>query len=240
MVLRYAGRTIVTDPTFDQPGVMGGLTKTQGPALAADAVGAVDLALVSHDHHPDNLDSAGYDLARAAGLALTTQRGATRKEGLTGIGIGQTVTLPGSTELTITAVPAQHGIQRVALHTGPVIGFVLRAPGWPTAYFSGDNASVAVAGRIAAEHPDVRIAILCAGAARVATRGPSPLTLDAARVARVAALWPDAAVVPVHWDSWAHFSEPREDALAVLARRGIGDRLVVLEPGVETVLTPLS
>lgn len=227
----YAGLTVLTDPTFDQPGVMGGLTKTVGPAVEPEQLGSVDLALISHDHHPDNLDASGLEVARAAGLALTTVTGARRTPGLQGIEVCETITVQGSTDVHITAVEAQHGPALVAPLTGPVIGFVLRAQGWPTVYFSGDNSSTKVAARVAVDHPDVTVAILCAGAARVAARGTSPLTLDAARVVKVAALWPQATLVPVHWDSWAHFSEPREAALPLLKAAGLGERLVVLEPG---------
>lgn len=237
VVLSYAGRTVVTDPTFDAPGTIGGLTKTLGPAVSAASIGPVDLALISHDHHADNLDVSGYALARGAKAALTTVAGARRKPELWGLEEGETFVIEGSPSLRVTAVPAQHGPRGVAKATGPVIGFVMRARGWPTVYFSGDNASVAVAQKIAEQHRDVALVVICAGAARVPHRGPVMLTADAARTARIAALWPAATVVPVHWDSWAHFSEPRETALSVLSSRGLGERLVVLEPGVATTVS---
>ena len=59
VVLRYAGLTIVTDPTFDPPGKLDGLTKTEGPAIEAADLPPIDLALVSHDHHADNLAGGG-------------------------------------------------------------------------------------------------------------------------------------------------------------------------------------
>jgi L-ascorbate metabolism protein UlaG (beta-lactamase superfamily) len=233
--MRYAGLTIVTDPTFDPPGRHGsGLTKTEGPAVSAAQLGPVDVALVSHDHHPDNLDDAGLAVALSAALALTTAKGAKRVPGLAGMRPGDARVVSGETDVTVTAVPAQHGPRALASVLGPVIGFVLRAESWPTVYFSGDNSSVAVAGRIAADHPDVGLALLCMGSAKVTNRGTAPLTLDASRAARVAALWPDAAIVPVHVDGWAHFTELRADALAGLAKRGLADRVVALEPGVET------
>ena len=80
------------------------------------------------------------------------------------------------------------------------------------------------------------VAILCLGAARVPAWFPWPFTLDARRGAAVAGLWPDATVVPVHWDSWGHFTEPHDAALPVLEKHGVLGRTVVLEPGVETTL----
>lgn len=231
LVLTYAGLTVITDPTFDPPGEYGGLTKLRGPALPIQRLGAIDLALVSHDHHPDNLDGEGRAVLSQVPVVLTTTAGASRVPGTIGLEPWVTVTVG---PVTVTTVPAMHGPEGVAEHTGPVLGFVLEADGWPTLYFSGDNSEVEVAREIAAAFPEVGIAILCAGAARVANRGPDPLTLDAERTAQVADMWPHAAVVPVHVDDWAHFSEPRATFLENWT--GPSDRLAVLEPGVATEL----
>jgi len=77
-VLDLGGLRIVSDPTFDDPGPHGYLTKTAGPVVAEDQLGPVDLVLVSHDNHPDNLDHRGRALALAAPLVLTTRSGAGR------------------------------------------------------------------------------------------------------------------------------------------------------------------
>jgi len=231
LVFTYAGLTVITDPTFSPPGEYGGLTKLRGPAVQVPRLGAIDLALVSHDHHPDNLDDEGKAVLSQVPVALTTTVGAARVPGTVGLEPWTSITVGA---VTVTAVPAMHGPEGVAEHTGPVIGFVLEAPGEPTVYFSGDNSEVAVAREIAAAFPLVKLAILCAGAARVANRGPDPLTLDAERLAHVAALWPGATVVPVHIDDWAHFSEPREALEANWG--GASGRLTLLEPGVRTAL----
>ena len=63
-ILEHAGARLLTDPTFDPaseayelPAYT--LRKTIGPALGADALGRIDVVLLSHDHHFDNLDRAG-------------------------------------------------------------------------------------------------------------------------------------------------------------------------------------
>ncbi len=235
LVFTYAGLRVITDPTFDPPGEYGGLTKLRGPALPVPRLGALDLALVSHDHHPDNLDGEGRAVLSQVPVVLTTSAGAARVPGTIGLEPWTSITVGAA---TVTVVPASHGPEGVAEDTGPVVGFVLEADGWPTVYFSGDNSEVSVAAEIAAAFPDVSLAILCAGAARVANRGPAPLTLDAARVIEVAGLWPAATIVPIHIDDWAHFSEPRETFLdKVSAASG---RLTVLEPGVTAPLTRLA
>jgi L-ascorbate metabolism protein UlaG (beta-lactamase superfamily) len=111
-VLDLGGLRIVSDPTFDAPGPHGYLTKTAGPAVEPDELGPVDLVLVSHDNHPDNLDDRGRALALAAPLVLTTRSGAGRL-GHPAIGLApwtsHAVDRPDGGSLTVTAVPSVHG-----------------------------------------------------------------------------------------------------------------------------------
>src|SRR5258708_28285176 len=77
-VVDIAGRRIVMDPTFDPPGEHAYLTKTAGPAVSAEALGEVDVVLISHDQHPDHLDDEGRRMALAAPLGLPPPRAAPR------------------------------------------------------------------------------------------------------------------------------------------------------------------
>lgn len=63
----------LTDPTFDAPGTYpSGLAKT-APASATPAdLGRIDVVLLSHDEHDDNLDASGRTLLADVPLALTT------------------------------------------------------------------------------------------------------------------------------------------------------------------------
>jgi L-ascorbate metabolism protein UlaG (beta-lactamase superfamily) len=137
-VLDLGGLRIVTDSTFDPPGPHGYLTKTAGPAVADDQLGRVDLVLVSHDNHPDNLDDSGRALAIAAPLLLTTPSGSGRL-GHPAVGLvpwtSHTLDRPDGGELTVTAVPAVHGPEDGERDPDgfvncEVIGFVLSGPGW--------------------------------------------------------------------------------------------------------------
>ena len=63
-MLGIGGLRPITDPTFDPPGgyVTGRgfeLTKLRGPAIGPKGLRVVDAALVSHEHHFDNLDREG-------------------------------------------------------------------------------------------------------------------------------------------------------------------------------------
>src|SRR5579862_9630403 len=80
-LIEYAGLRWLTDPTFSEPGTYDGLTKTTSPALGVDLVEPVDVVLLSHDHHADNLDPAGREFLPRAGRVLTTVAGADRLGG---------------------------------------------------------------------------------------------------------------------------------------------------------------
>src|SRR5215468_3897466 len=84
-LIEAAGVRLVTDPTFDPPGdyrmSYGTLTKTLAPALTADAIGAVDAVVLSHDQHWDNLDHSGRAFLSKAARVFTTPAGAARLGG---------------------------------------------------------------------------------------------------------------------------------------------------------------
>jgi L-ascorbate metabolism protein UlaG (beta-lactamase superfamily) len=107
-VLEYAGQRWLTDPALSPPGEYeGGLVKVTGPALTREEIGLIDVVLLSHEHHSDNLDPAGRAFLPDVGRVLTTAEGAGR------IGGNATGMEPWSTteigDVTVTAVPAQHG-----------------------------------------------------------------------------------------------------------------------------------
>lgn len=231
VLLTYAGLSLLTDPTFDEPGEYpGGVTlyKLAGPAVPASSLGAIDVVLLSHDQHPDNLDRAGRDLLDEVPLVLGTVESAGRIDRVTGL---EPWTRHRVGAVTITAVPALHGPVGAEELSGTVTGFVLEAPGEPTVYVSGDNASVDVVSEIAARFPSIGIAVLFAGAANVGRFGDSDLTLNARTALEAARELGSALVVPVHAEGWFHFSETLERLVGMFAHAGHGDRLRVLAPG---------
>jgi L-ascorbate metabolism protein UlaG (beta-lactamase superfamily) len=132
VLIEADGFRLVTDPTFDPPGDYRlsyvTLTKTVGPALAANAIGPVDAVLLSHDQHADNLDHSGRDFLSKAARVLTTAAGAARLDGtVEGLKPWDTKQLIGADgkKLTITATPARHGPAGIEPMSGDVIGFVL-------------------------------------------------------------------------------------------------------------------
>ncbi|MGC5165269.1 MBL fold metallo-hydrolase [Luteimicrobium sp. DT211] len=244
-LLEYAGLRILVDPTFDEPRSYEGgitLTRTAPPAVPAGDVLPADLVLVSHDQHPDNLDASGRALVEqllADGVpVLSTPAAAGRIPRVTGLEPWASIDLDGEPAVTVTAVPALHGPEGADAPTlsGPVTGFVLEAPGEPTVYVSGDNASVALVGEIAARFPAIAVAVLNTGAADVGRFPGHTVTLRGTDAAEAARLLGDAVVVPVHADSWAHFTESVDAVRTAFADAGLDARLRVLEPGVRRAL----
>ncbi|MEU8899333.1 MBL fold metallo-hydrolase [Nocardia sp. NPDC048505] len=241
-LFEYGGLRLLTDPTFDAPRVFpqpgGLLTKTTAAALAPADLGPIDVVLLSHDEHPDNLDAAGRALLAEVGSTLTTPAGA-RRLGNRAIGLAdwETVELdrPDDGTITVTAVPAIHGPgprAQVEAIVGPVVGFVLTGAGLPTVYVSGDNASLSAVAEIAQLFAPVDTAILFAGAPRFPMLfDNAPIVLDSAQTAQAADILGARQVVPVHFEGWSHFTEGRADLVAAFTAAGLADRLDLGERG---------
>jgi L-ascorbate metabolism protein UlaG (beta-lactamase superfamily) len=231
-LLEYGGVRILTDPTFDAPGdyPLGDLvlTKTAPASIDPADLGSVDAVLLSHDEHSDNLDNSGRAFLADVPLVLTTGGGAGRLGGTArGLAPWETVELPrpdGRT-VTVTATPARHGPEGCEPVTGEVIGFILSAADLPTVYVSGDNASLDLVREIGERVGAVDTAVLFVGAVRTPFFDGALLTIDSAQAAEAATILGARRVVPVHCDSWGHFTESRDDVVAAFAAAGLSDRL---------------
>jgi L-ascorbate metabolism protein UlaG (beta-lactamase superfamily) len=229
VTFELGGLTFLTDPTFDPAGSypMGGrtLTKTAPAAGTPADAGRVDVVLLSHDQHPDNFDRSGREFSATVPLILTTPSGAGHLGApARGLPAWESIVLPGG-EVTVTWVPAQHGPDGTEHLTGPVTGFVLQGKGLPTVYVSGDNASLRVVREIAARFPSIDVTVLFGGAARTALLGDVDLTLNATAMAEATEILGATTVVPVHVDSWAHFTQDITDVRAAFAAAGLTGRL---------------
>jgi hypothetical protein len=78
------------------------------------------------------------------------------------------------------------------------------------------------------------LALLFAGAAK--TRGAFHLTMSANDAIDTAHAFPDATIVPVHHEGWAHFSQSGDDLAQSFKALKIDSRLRMLQPGVATVI----
>ena len=224
VLLDYAGLRFVTDPTFDEPQRYSEpgsttLVKTRGPALSRADVWPVDIVLLSHHGHKDNLDWEGLELIAQGPVTLSTMSAAGDLWGGSVIGFDDWESYE-TGPVTVTVVPALHGPPGSQSRVGPVVGFVLEAAGEPTVYVSGDNASLPLVQQISERFPDIDIALLFAGAARV-PGVDAPLTLTCTEAVAAARMLGASRVVGLHTDDWEHFTEGRGELESAFAGTGL-------------------
>ena len=236
VLLEFGGFRFLTDPTFDPPGSYEAkgivLTKHTSPAIAPADLGPVDLVLLSHDQHFDNLDHSGRAFLSTVSTVITTETGAARLgKGTVGLQpwASTEVPLPDGRFLQVIATPARHGPVGIEPISGDVIGFVLRIESGPAIYVSGDTVwyeQVAEVGR----RYDVRLAVLFTGCAE--PRGPFHVTMDSNDAIEAAYAFPNAKIIAVHNEGWAHFTQTQDDVAKAFTTLGVGDRLELLQRGV--------
>ncbi|MDQ7994149.1 MAG: MBL fold metallo-hydrolase [Propionicimonas sp.] len=218
VVVDLAGWRILVDPTFDPPGRTYGFglgtssTKTLPPAVPAQELGPIDLVLLSHDHHADNLDDLGRELLGAAGRIVSTRSAVGRLglPGVTGLRPGQSTVLDavGRAPLEVTATPCRHGPPFSRRIVGDVIGFAVRRPGAARydLWVSGDT--VWYRGlRQVARRIDVDVAVVNAGGVRFGITGPVTYSLTGADAVRLIEELRPRVAVPAHYDGWSHFAD---------------------------------
>jgi L-ascorbate metabolism protein UlaG (beta-lactamase superfamily) len=239
-VISLGGLTFLTDPAFDEPRDyrLSGrvMTKLIGPAIPAAQLGPVDVVLLSHDQHKDNLDEAGRALLPSVPTVLSTPAAATRIAGVRGLKNWESIELPrpDGGVVTVTGVPALHGPEGAEAVLGVVTGFVLRGEGLPTVYVSGDNASIDLVKEIADRFAPIDVAVLFAGGARTALLDGAALTLTSDAAVEAARLLGSATIIPVHTEGWAHFTEGPDQFVKTFHEAGLSDRVTLLDHGVAT------
>jgi L-ascorbate metabolism protein UlaG (beta-lactamase superfamily) len=233
-ILEYGGLRWLTDPALSPPGEYGGLTKLTGPAVEITQNGPIDVVLLSHHHHSDNLDPAGRAFLPSAKRVLSTTNAAEELGGnIVGMEPWSEIELasPQGGTVKVTAVHAQHGPDGSDDIQGPVVGFVLSTPSAGEIYVSGDNASRDVVRSIVEKIGQLPIAILNAGAVQLSKFDGAYLTLSADHAADVAQILGARVVIPLHFEGWAHFTQGADELKAAFSGNGIRDRLLMLERG---------
>lgn len=245
ILVEFDGWRILIDPTFDPPSGVYPFSlgtssvKTRGPSIDPSDLGRIDLVLLSHEHHADNLDTAGRALLPGVGHILTTREGA-RRLGLAhveGLAAGRTTTVraPGKPTLRITATPARHGPPFSVPLVGPVVGFAVRREDAPRhdLWVTGDTVLTRRLRGIA-RGLSVDVAIVNGGGVRFPITGRLRYSMTGAdAVAFVGVLEPRVAV-PAHYDGWSHFSDGEEGMRTAIrnAPSGVRRRFRWLPDGV--------
>ncbi|MCO1595099.1 MBL fold metallo-hydrolase [Micromonospora sp. RHAY321] len=219
-LIEIGGWRLLTDPTFDPPGrryTFGWGTssrKLTGPAVRAADLGPIDAVLLTHDHHGDNLDDAGRALLADVDTVLTTVAGARRLgRGAQGLRAWQTtqLTRSGRPTIQVTATPCRHGPPLSTPIVGDVVGFALR---WPdqrhgALWITGDTVLHHGVRQVATRIP-VGTVLLHLGGVRFPITGPLRYSMTARRAVQLCAALRPHTTLPVHYEGWQHFQEPRD------------------------------
>ena len=244
VVMELEGWRILTDPTFDPPGRTYGFglgtssTKTVGPAMEPDAVGPLDVILLSHDHHADNLDDRGRELLPNASTVVTTESGQ-RRLGLSNAvglrsGASLRLTAPGRPDLVVRGTPCRHGPPLSRPISGEVVGFALNIGDNPRVrvWMTGDTVLHRAVRRTANEL-DVDVLLVHLGSVQFPISGPLRYSMTGNDAIELISRVRPRASVPVHFEGWSHFHEPEAHLRAVLdaAAPDIRGTLRWLTPG---------
>lgn len=248
-LLTIDGVTFLTDPVFDPAGseYQGStltLRNADGPALQLSELPPIDAILLSHEDHPDNLDTLGRTLLNGRHV-LTTVDGAKKLAPRPGVQAlrpweSTTLVLQGKS-FKITGTPCEH------LPGGECTGFVIEhdafgiAPdGRPNVvFFSGDTIYTEELSKGLRKKFNVVLALLNLGAASV----PRPdgklllITMNGEQATQLCRELDVQLMVPMHFESWGHFHEHGEQLHAILlADEFLKDRVCFVVPGKHTKL----
>lgn len=241
---------IISDPGFDPQGTERNegpghlLTKVMAPPIPADAIGRIDIALVSHAQHLDNLDNEGRRLLRKVGVTLTTPASAAMNlpgKNVRGLAPWESTVVGNAhgEQLKITAMPAVH-TSNPALReiVGEVTGFMLEWAGQTTGafYISGDTVWIDEINEIARRYK-VSAGILHLGSANVPAVGDNFLTMNAVDGVRATKALGLKNVYPAHFEGWRHFREGAWFIEREFKSAGLTEALHMLRPGEATNVT---
>ena len=250
VLIEVDGWTILSDPTFDPPGrtyKFGWGTssrKLAGPAVAVADLPPIDVVLLSHDNHADNLDDAGRALLPAATTVVTTPLAATRLGGR-----GDAASTRGARPWSRPRVVRTSRSPRPRAGTGRrsagpssamSTGFALAWEGQADGvlWISGDT--VLYDGvREVAERLDVDVALLHLGDVKFGITGPVHYSMTAKEAVELTALVRPRVAIPVHFEGWSHFHEGRDTIDQVLSATPapVRERFQLIEIGTPVVLT---
>jgi len=211
--LHYGGHLILIDPYLAEKHSLPSFTgESPNPTVALpctpeEAIAGAEMVLVSH-LHTDHFDAVAQNLLPKE-LPLFCQPGQEekiREKGFTNVTpVQDTVTWNG---VSITRTQGHHGSGEVLELMGPVMGFVLRAPGEPTIYWAGDTIWYEpVAQMITEVEPDIIITHSC-GAVWGAEK--TLIVMDDKQTVAVCAAAAQATVIAVHMEALDHSTISRE------------------------------
>ncbi len=249
LVIEGAGQRLVVDPSLAPPRRRPPLSLVRSrPALNPTValpegsdrkLTGLTGALITHFRfgHSDHLDKPGRRLLAESGVPTACQPADARTLRRAGVDArpvppGQTVDLFGG---QLASVPARHGHGLIGRLMGPGVGYMLRLPGEPSLYLSGDTVLTdEVRATLEREQPD--IAVMHSGGAQLDVGSPILMTLPEQREFICCA---PGRVIAVHMEALDHCGLGRAELRDALQGTGSLNRVEIPADG-ETVSVRLN
>jgi L-ascorbate metabolism protein UlaG (beta-lactamase superfamily) len=250
-LISAGGLTLLTDPNFLHQGQRAYLghglvsKRRHDPALQIDQLPSLNAIVLSHMHgdHWDRVAQKGLDHSLPV---ITTPHAAKRLhhrgfDNALALSTWEahTISTAGG-RLTLTSLPGRHAPLPVKRLLPPVMGTMLdfeSADGSKRRrlYISGDTLLVEELKEIPLRFKAIDAGVLHLGGTRLPAGGRLPfgltVTMDGRQGTDAVDLLGLPKVIPVHFDDYTVFASPLVDFTDEMARRGMADRVIVLERG---------
>ncbi len=243
VLIRFAGFTILTDPTFvhmhEKVPVGYGLhtTRLTNPAVDIEDLPPLDLILLSH-FHGDHFDQvAERELDKALPIVTTPEavkeldkRGFDNTHPLE---TWESLTLMREANVRITSLPGRHGPPLSDMVMPEVMGSLLefQAPSeMPLSrlYITGDTLVFDDLKEIPDRYPDIDVGLLHLGGARVLG---ILVTMDAEQGVEAIRIVNPRLAIPIHYNDYDVFKSPLSDFKEKVKAAGLEDRVRYLSHG---------
>jgi len=248
VLVRWAGFTFLTDPTFihmhDRVNLGPGLysERLTNPAMEISDLPPLDFILLSH-FHGDHFDQAairGLDkslpiVTNEHAMEELSARGFTKFEKLDK---WESISfVKGNARLNITATPGRHGPLPVSMFMPQVMGSILdfqNAVAKDTnkpmfrMYITGDTMVFDDIKDIPKRYPDVDVALFHLGGTTVMG---IVVTMDAKEGMEMLGIINPRKVIPIHYNDYDVFKSPLEDFQAAVRKAGLEDKVHYIHHG---------
>ena len=246
VLIRYAGYTILTDPTFihmhEQVSIGYGMhaTRLTNPAIEIHQLPSLDLVVLSH-FHGDHFDQvAERELDKSLPIVTTNEAAeALRERGFANahpLDTWLSITIDkAEVALRITALPGRHGPPLSELVLPEVMGSMLQFQSSSDKvlfriYISGDTLIIDDLREIPRRYPDIDVGLLHLGGTRVLG---IMVTMDGKQGVEAMQIVNPEIAIPIHYDDYDVFKSPLSDFQSEIAEAGLEHRVHYLSHGQE-------
>lgn len=244
-ILEINGVKFLTDPFFSPAGTFWDagrvvLRVTEDPALRLDQLPVIDAVLLSHEDHPDNLDELGRQLLDGRCVFTTVDGGKNLepRPSVHGMKPWEEIdSVIAGKNFKIIATPTKHVPGNEC--TGFIVtgeNFGSHQDGLPNAiYFTGDTVYIEELNSIADRY-HICAAVMNLGNAHVPeTEDPNgplmQITMGGRDGAKLFRALKADVLVPMHYESWGHFTEHGAALRKAFEEEGISDKICWLKAG---------